>query len=78
MRELFHESAGRALSDLMDSNFDSTDRTVLDYVLFALAFIGFMIALGGIIVGSALPAFIGGVWLILCILALRTRRAPGE
>jgi hypothetical protein len=33
-------------------DFESNDRRLLDYVLFALAFLGFMIGLSGVILSS--------------------------
>jgi hypothetical protein len=60
----------------MGSNSDSTDRTAGDYILFALAFIGFIIALGGITVSSPPAAFAGAVILLLAIASFRWRPSP--
>jgi hypothetical protein len=61
----------------MDTHYDSTDRTPSDYFLFALAFLGFMIGVGGVVVASAPAAFTGFILMLLSILsyALRPSRA---
>jgi hypothetical protein len=59
----------------MDFFSDSTDRTPTDYVLFALAFIGFVIGLSGVVLTSAWAALSGLLILTLCILAFRLRPA---
>jgi hypothetical protein len=43
---------------------DSTDRGPVDFVLFGLAFIGFLLGLGGVIL-SSLAAAIFGLFLLL-------------
>ncbi len=43
----------------MDSEFDSTDRTAPDYVLFALTFLGSLILLAGIEISSPAIAVLG-------------------
>ena len=62
----------------MDTNYDSTDRKPADYVLFALAFLGFIIGLAGMVVASVPAAFTGLVLMLLCILGYELRPAPGE
>ena len=62
----------------MDTNYDSTDRKPADYVLFALAFLGFIIGLSGVIVASVPAAFIGLVLMLLSILSYQLRPSPGE
>jgi hypothetical protein len=57
---------------------DSTDRTIGDYILFALAFFGFLLAAGGIVVGSAPGAITGAILLLLPILCFSARSSPGE
>ncbi len=51
----------------MDPYADSSDRNAVDFVLFAVAFAAFLLAVGGVIVGSAGAAFAGGVLLLLAI-----------
>ena len=60
------------------SYFDSTDRTTTDFVLFALGFGGFLLATAGVIVGCAPEALTGAGLLLLTILCLSLRTAPGE
>ncbi len=56
-------------------NFDSTDRKAGEYLLFALAFLGFLLALAGVTVSSSPLAFCGGLLMLLCVLAFRGRSA---
>ena len=58
--------------------FDSTDRRTADYVLFALAFIGFLLAAGGVVMGSPPGALTGAIILLLAILCFSLRPSPGE
>jgi hypothetical protein len=60
------------------SYFDSTDRTTVDFVLFALGFVGFLLATTGVIVGCPPGALTGVGFLLLAILCLSLRSAPGE
>ncbi|HWH72066.1 MAG TPA: hypothetical protein VNT26_22075 [Candidatus Sulfotelmatobacter sp.] len=62
----------------MDNETESTDRKPVGYLLFALAFVGFMIAAGGVLTGSALPALLGFLILVLVIVVFRFRPSPGE
>ena len=62
----------------MDNDFDSTDRRAGDYLLFTLAAIGSLIAAGGIILSSAVTAFLGWALAVLCVLGFRGGPAPGE
>ncbi len=60
----------------MDPYTESTDRTVVDYFLFALGFIAFLLGLTGVIIESVGVAFAGGLILVLVIAAFSARRAP--
>ena len=62
----------------MNQDFDSTDRKPVDYVLFALGFLGFLTAAGGIVLGSPGIAIGGGAMLVLPVLCFQARPAPGE
>ena len=55
----------------MDDYSDSTERSSADFVLFALAFIGFGTALSGVILNSPLLANLGLVVLLGSISAFR-------
>jgi hypothetical protein len=57
---------------------DSTDRTTGYYILFALAFIGFLLGTTGVIIGSASGALTGAILLLLPILSFSVRAWPGE
>ena len=59
----------------MDDYSDSIDRRPKEYVLFALAFIGFVIALSGIIVSSPLTAVVGGIMLLVGVSCFRSSSA---
>jgi hypothetical protein len=48
----------------MDENVNPTDRPARDYLLFALAFLGFGIASGGVVVASPFLA-VSGVLILL-------------
>jgi hypothetical protein len=56
---------------------DSTDRRPGDYLRYAIAFIGFVIAGGGLIVSSPAVALTGATMLLLAVLSFLPRR-PGE
>ncbi len=62
----------------MNIDYDSTDRKPADYVLFALAFLGFIIGLSGVIVASIPAAFTGFVLMLLSILSYKLRPSPGD
>ena len=59
----------------MNFDFDSTDRTPGEFAMFALAFIGFMLAAGGLVTSAPLLAVFGGVMLVFSIYYFR-RAAP--
>ncbi len=62
----------------MDRQSESTDRKATDYIVFALAFIGFVIAAGGIILSSSFLASAGAVLLLLALLSFGRQPSPGE
>ena len=51
----------------MDAGVDSTERTTAAFVLFAVGFLGFLIALSGVILASAGAAICGTVILLLTV-----------
>ena len=59
-------------------DYDSTDRTAADYLLFAQVAIGQLIVTGGIIVSSPVVAVFGGILVLLGILAIGKRDARVE
>jgi len=62
----------------MDDYSDSTERSSASLVLFALAFMGFGIALGGVILTMPAVAIIGLIVLIASISAFGRRRSKGD
>jgi len=48
----------------MDDDFNSAERKPGDYILFALAFIGFMIAISGVVVAAPGIAIFGSLVLL--------------
>jgi len=52
---------------------DWTPRRAGDFVLFALAFVGFVVAVGGVIVSSAFLALSGGAISMLAVLCFLPR-----
>jgi hypothetical protein len=57
---------------------DSTDRGPVEYVLFGLAFVGFLLGLGGVILSSLAGAIFGLFLMLVSIAALGARSAPGD
>ncbi len=57
---------------------DSSDRSPGDFILFFLAFAGFILGTAGVIVNSIGTAVTGGVLMVLSILPFRWRTAPGD
>ena len=55
----------------MDIYSESTDRGPIDYMLFALGFIGFWIAAAGLVVSSPIMASLGAVLFVLVVAAFR-------
>ena len=53
--------------------YDSSDRKPAEYVMFALAFIGFGIGLGGVILSLPAAAVFGAVILLLGVAAFRNQ-----
>lgn len=52
---------------------DSTDRGPVDFVLFGLAFVGFLVGLGGAILASLASAIFGVFLMLVSIAALGAR-----
>jgi len=57
----------------MNRDLNSDDRTPAEYATFALAFIGFMLAVAGIIVSSRALAVFGTIVLVLAVYSFRSR-----
>ena len=57
---------------------DSTDRGPVDFVLFGLAFVGFLVGLGGAILTSLASAIFGLFLLLVSIAALGARSNRGD
>ncbi len=62
----------------MDNYSDSTDRSVLEYGLFAFGFVAFLVALSGVILTAAWLAVVGAALLVLTMLVFQARTAPGD
>jgi len=61
--------------DSVNQDFDSTDRTAGEYVMFALGFIGFMIAGAGVVLSVTVLAVMGLVLLVIAAYSFRTSRS---
>lgn len=59
-------------------NVDSTDRKPVDFVLFGLGFLGFILLDAGVVISVAPLALLGGLMLLLCILSFGLRSSPGK
>jgi len=57
----------------MSSYFESTDRGPVDYFLFALAFIGFILGVSGVVLSSLAAAIFGLFLMLVSIGALGAR-----
>jgi hypothetical protein len=57
---------------------DSTDRGPVDYFLFGLAFTGFLLGVGGVILSSPATAIFGLLLMLACIAALGARSGPAD
>jgi len=57
----------------MQSNTDSTDRSAADMALFSIAFIGFMLAVSGIVIAFPPVAIFGVLVLLFSVFALGCR-----
>ena len=57
----------------MNRDFNSDDRTPAQYTMFALAFIGFMLTVAGIILSSRALAGFGTIVLVLAVYSVRSR-----
>jgi hypothetical protein len=58
----------------MDSYFDSTDRSLADYFLFALAFLAFMLFVWGILLSSPAATLAGALILLVSVLSFQFKR----
>jgi hypothetical protein len=58
--------------------FDSTDRGAVDFILFGLAFFGFILATTGVVIDSLATTSTGGLILLLSILFFALRSSPGD
>ena len=56
-------------------DFDSTDPTPGEYVMFALGFIGFLIAAGGVVLSVTTLAVLGLVLLVIAVYSFRSSRS---
>jgi len=56
-------------------DFDSTDRTPGEYVMFALGFIGFLTAAGGVVLSVTTLAVLGLVLLVIAVYSFRSSRS---
>ncbi len=59
----------------MNINFDSTDRKLTDYVLFALGFFSFIFGTAGVIAGSPPVSICGWLLMLLAVLSFVPRRS---
>ena len=62
----------------MNDDSDSTPRSPGDYLLFALAFIGFVIEVGGMILSSPFLASTGTAISLLALLCFLPRSSSGD
>jgi hypothetical protein len=51
----------------MQDAFDSSDRSPIELILFALGFIGFVIGAAGVVVGSPATGLFGGLLLLFAV-----------
>jgi hypothetical protein len=58
---------------VMSNDFDSSERTAGDFILFGLAFFGFVLAAVGIVVDSPGTAVMGGLMMLLPIASFGMR-----
>jgi hypothetical protein len=59
-------------------NSDSTDRGPGEYILFALVFLGFLMACGGLTLSSPDGALTGAAVILLALAGFALNRAPGN
>jgi hypothetical protein len=62
----------------MNTYSESTDRGPVDYVLFGLAFIGFLLGVSGVVLSSLAPAILGLFLMLGSIAALGARSNRGD
>ncbi len=59
----------------MDDFSHANERSSVEYFLFALGFIGFLISTGGVVIASVSAAVAGAILLLLVVLAFYSRSA---
>jgi hypothetical protein len=59
----------------MNSDYSSEERNPKEFTMFALAFIGFMMGTGGIVLGSKTLAVFGGLAMLMAVYSFRSRRS---
>jgi len=59
----------------VNQDFDSTDRKAGEYVMFALGFLGFMIAAAGVVLSVTALAVLGLVLLVIAVYSFRSSRS---
>ncbi len=57
----------------MDDYADWTDRRAIDYARVVLAFVGFLLGLGGLLTSRPAPAVVGALLLVAAIFSFLTR-----
>jgi hypothetical protein len=57
----------------MEDSFDSTDRSPVEFLLFALGFFGFVLGASGVVVASPAVAILGLLMMILTVAAFLIR-----
>ena len=62
----------------MQPYFDSTDRGLADFVLFAMAFLGFMLGAAGVVLTSPSLALFGALLLLLSVYSLGCRSGEDD
>jgi hypothetical protein len=62
----------------MSTYSDSTERGPVDFFLFGLAFVGFLLGVSGVILSSLAAAIFGLVLMLISIAALGGRSGPSD
>jgi hypothetical protein len=63
---------------MQQETFDSTERTTTDFVLFALGFIGKVVAGAGVVVNSAATAVFGALLALFAVSSFFLKGSPDE